>query len=83
MPPHVVFGHTHRAGPLPADERGEWGAPSGAQLVNSGSWVHEPGFLGDRPRESPTAPAFGVTLGVAGPPELVNLLDPVSAPAPA
>jgi peptidoglycan/xylan/chitin deacetylase (PgdA/CDA1 family) len=22
--PHVIFGHTHRAGPLPADAPGEW-----------------------------------------------------------
>ena len=22
--PHVIFGHTHRAGPLPADDRYEW-----------------------------------------------------------
>lgn len=67
---HVIFGHTHRAGPLPADERGEWG-----RLLNTGSWVHEPGYLGDAPARSPYRPGFAATLGEAGPPELVNLLD--------
>ena len=79
----VIFGHTHRAGPLPADDRAEWRAPSGAQMLNTGSWVHEPGFLGDRPRESPYRPGFCVALGAEGPAELTNLLDAITLPAPA
>jgi hypothetical protein len=73
--PHVVFGHTHRAGPLPGDDQSEWGATSGVQLVNSGSWVHEPRFLGRRPQESPYRAGFCVVLDEAGPPVLQNLLD--------
>jgi hypothetical protein len=80
---HVIFGHTHRAGPLPGNDPVEWRAPSGAALTNTGCWVHEPSFLGPRPAESPYRAGFAVRLGDAGPPELVNLLDPVPARAPA
>ena len=33
--PYVIFGHTHRAGPLPRRRPLEWRAPAGADLVNS------------------------------------------------
>jgi hypothetical protein len=72
---YVVFGHTHRAGPLPGDEPGEWRTSSGAQLINSGCWVSEPSFTGDNPRRSPYRVGFCVWVGDSGPPELVNLLD--------
>ena len=77
VPPgtHVIFGHTHRAGPLPGDERGEWG-----RLLNTGSWLYEPAWLGDSPRESPYRPGFAAILEDDGPPELVNLLDRDGAP---
>ena len=71
----VVFGHTHRAGPLPADDRGEWRSRSGAELLNTGCWVHEPRFLGDRPHESPYRPGFHVSIDDQGPATLGNLLD--------
>jgi hypothetical protein len=80
---HVVFGHTHRAGPLAGDERSQWRAPAGAQLINTGSWVLEPSFLGPRPDESPYRPGFAVKLESDAPPELVNLLDGVRTPDPA
>jgi hypothetical protein len=67
---HVIFGHTHRAGPLPGDDLAEWG-----RLVNTGSWVYEPAWLGDSPRESPYRPGFAAILGDDGPPELINVLD--------
>lgn len=67
---HVIFGHTHRAGPLPDDDRGEWG-----RVVNSGSWVHDPTWIGDSPGESPYRPGFAVIVADSGRPELVNLLD--------
>ena len=72
---HVIFGHTHRAGPLAADDRSEWRAGAGARLLNAGCWVHEPAFLGPRPHESPYRAGFAVRLDAVGPPELVNLLD--------
>jgi hypothetical protein len=66
---HVLFGHTHRAGPLPGDARDEWG-----RLVNTGSWVHDPAWIGDSPGDSPYRPGFAAIVDDAGPPELVNLL---------
>jgi hypothetical protein len=67
---HVLFGHTHRAGPLPGDDPAEWG-----RLLNTGSWVHDPAWIGDSPGDSPYRPGFAAVLGDSGPPELVNLLD--------
>ena len=75
-PEHVLFGHTHRAGPLPGDDRPEWVTSAGTRLLNTGSWVYERGFLGDEPRRSPYRPGFAAVLEDTGPPELVNLLDP-------
>jgi hypothetical protein len=72
---HVIFGHTHRAGPLPRDGRAEWLGPNGATLLNTGSWVYERGFMGGAPRQSPYRPGFCAVLEDAGAPQLVNLLD--------
>lgn len=80
---HVVFGHTHRAGPLPADNRSEWLSGAGAWLLNTGSWVHEPAFLGSEPRESPYRPGFCAIVEGAEPPRLLNLLDPITPQLPA
>ncbi len=73
---HVISGHTHRAGPLPGDERSEWTAAEAAATVNSGSWVNERFLLGDSPGESPYRPGFCVVVEDDGPPRLINLLDP-------
>jgi hypothetical protein len=72
---HVIFGHTHRAGPLPGDDRGDWTTASGARLNNTGSWVHDPAWIGDSPGDSPYRPGFAAIVGDSGAPELVNLLD--------
>lgn len=73
--PQVIFGHTHRAGPLPEDDPRDWRTVTGGRLYNTGNWVHEPGFLGRDPSRSPYRPGFAVRVGASGPPELVNLLD--------
>jgi hypothetical protein len=80
--PHVIFGHTHRAGPLAGDQHSEWRAATGSSLLNSGCWVNEPGFLGDRPAQSPCRAGFGVVITDAGAPRLTNLLDGVTPAAP-
>jgi hypothetical protein len=72
---HVIFGHTHRAGPLATDDPSEWHLEPGRSLVNTGSWVHSPFFLGPSPDHSPYRPGFGYLVEDEGPPELVNLLD--------
>lgn len=73
---HVVFGHTHRSGPLAGDGEDEgWSLPGGARLTNCGSWVHEPAFIGDRGSASPYWPGTCVIVEDAGPPRLERLLD--------
>jgi len=74
---HVVFGHTHRAGPLPGDDLSEWRLPGGGQLWNTGTWYHERVFLRDRPHASPYWPGTCAWIGEDGPPELENLLPDV------
>jgi UDP-2,3-diacylglucosamine pyrophosphatase LpxH len=64
---HVIFGHTHRSGPHPGDEG--WGP-----LMNTGSWIHEPAFLGSEPKKSPYWPGHVVIVPDEGEPELRGLL---------
>lgn len=70
---YLIFGHTHRAGPLPGDDLTEW-CPRGVKLVNTGSWVFSPGFLTSTPGESPYWPGSCVVVEDAGPPEVRRLL---------
>lgn len=73
---YVVFGHTHRAGPLPGDDHYEWETSVGARMINAGSWVHQPDFLGADPARSPYRAGFCVELEDDDrPPKLVNLLS--------
>lgn len=74
---HIIFGHTHRAGPLAADAPDLWTTPAGARLINCGCWVRETGFLGADPSSSPYRAGFAVWVDSdpARAPELVNLLD--------
>ena len=68
--PQVIFGHTHRAGPLPEDDPGEW-----TGLLNTGSWTYDRGFVGEALAGNPYRPGFCAIVRDGGPPELVNLLD--------
>jgi predicted phosphodiesterase len=72
---YVIFGHTHRAGPLPGDDPAAWRCPGGCALLNSGSWVHERAFLGARPATSPYRAGFAATVDPDRQPVLGNLLD--------
>ena len=65
---HVIFGHTHRAGPLPGDVEAEWLGPSGARLLNAGCWTYDAHFLTGRPGESPYWPGGSVLVNDEGPP---------------
>lgn len=78
---YVVFGHTHRAGPLPGDDEHEWnrspaagGMAAGVRLVNTGCWSYDPIFLTEIPGESPYWPGTCVLLEDSGPPTLKRLL---------
>ncbi len=77
----VLFGHTHRAGPLDRDGRAEWEEPGAPKLVNTGCWVYERVFLGDAGTRSPYWPGSLVEVGDDGPPRLRNVLPPEFRPA--
>lgn len=75
---HVVFGHTHRSGPWPERDSDEgWSLPDGGRLWNSGSWLHEPAFLGADPLDSPYFPGVIVWIDdeVGSDPRLERLLE--------
>ncbi len=78
---HAIFGHTHRAGPLPADDRTEWVGRSGVSMLNTGSWVYDRSFLGATPGQSPYRPGFCAVVKDEGLPELINVLDGTPAAA--
>jgi predicted phosphodiesterase len=70
---HLIFGHTHRRGPM----RGEagWRMPEGTRLWNTGSWVYAPGLLGRTATESPYWPGTVAVLEGERTPKLHHLLD--------
>jgi hypothetical protein len=73
---HVVFGHTHRPGPLPGDSPRSWRLPGGGRLWNTGSWQTEP-VLSRHDAESPYWPGTVIRLGDSGDPELARLLTDI------
>jgi len=86
---HVLFGHSHRPGPHGRDDAIEWIAAGGVRLHNTGSWVHQPHFLGADAAGSTQWPGTAILLEPQGPPRLLHLLDGFShaqlrpQPAPA
>ncbi len=70
---HVIFGHTHRSGPLPDDDASEWRAPGGPRLHNAGCWKDEPGFAVGGP-SSPYYAGRVVVIDPQGPPRLERIL---------
>jgi hypothetical protein len=72
---YVIFGHTHRAGPLPGDDEREWLGRRGARLLNTGSWTYASVFLGHTRGESPYWPGAGVLVEESGPPGIVRMLQ--------
>ena len=48
---------------------------SGGRVYNTGSWVHQPHFLGDAPTRSPYFPGTAVLIEGAEPPRLLRLLE--------
>jgi hypothetical protein len=72
---HVIFGHTHRAGPLPSDDDSEWLGRGGARLMNCGCWTYDLVFLGRGAGETPYWPGACVLVEDSGPPILKRLLS--------
>ncbi len=75
---HIIFGHTHRPGPLPTDGD-EWTLPARGgrpptRLLNSGSWVYQPLFLATHPSDSPYWPGRCVVVEDGSAPRLIHPL---------
>jgi predicted phosphodiesterase len=71
---HVIFGHTHRRGPMPNED--EWRRAEGEPVLwNAGSWVHSPSLLRSSAEDSPYWPGTVVFVEDDGPPRLEHLLD--------
>jgi hypothetical protein len=68
----IVFGHTHRPGPLPRDT--DWPA----RLFNTGSWLYEPNLLRTTAGESPYWPGTVLFADDDQPLRLETLLSGVS-----
>jgi predicted phosphodiesterase len=68
----VVYGHTHRPGPLPKDH--DWDP----KLFNTGSWLYEPNLLQTTARESSYWPGCVLYIEDDKPPRLERLLLDVS-----
>ena len=64
----IVYGHTHRPGPLPADH--DWDP----RFFNCGSWLYEPNLLQTSAGESPYWPGTLLMIEDDAPPELRRLL---------
>ena len=77
---HVIFGHTHRAGPLPGDAEG-WRLPGGARLTNTGSWLYEGAFVAGGGPSNPYWPGRVTWLEDDGPPRLTGVLDDLDVAA--
>lgn len=72
---HVIFGHTHRAGPLPADDPFEWRVHGSAiQMHNPGSWVLEP-ILATGDPDGPYQAGRAIVLEDGEPPRLQRLVS--------
>jgi hypothetical protein len=71
---HVLFGHTHRAGPLPGDDPAEWSTLAGTRLWNSGNWYLESAFVGAMAERSPYWPGTVVWVEPGQAPRIENAL---------
>jgi predicted phosphodiesterase len=71
---YVVFGHTHRPGPLDRDDLSEWKLGDGTRMHSTGSWTWSPGLCGPTPERSLFWPGTVTWIGDEGPPQRRELL---------
>ena len=77
---HVIFGHSHRAGPLPGDDVAEWHVPGGPQLVQRRLLdVRDALPRRSRPARQPLLAGRAHRGRRRGPPRLERLLETVPA----
>lgn len=65
---HVVFGHTHSAGPLPGMDLSEW-IDGDVTVANCGCWTEEP-MIESRAHHSPYRPGRAIVIEPEGPPRV-------------
>ena len=75
---HLIYGHTHRPGPLPSDNGPEWNQ-RGLKLWNTGSWVFEDHFLSAAKPGSAYWPGRAIVLEGDADPQVVSLMNELSA----
>ena len=71
---HVIFGHTHRPGPLPADDPGEWARALRRAAVEQRQLAPRGSVPAATARDSPYWPGTVLTLEDDGPPRVENVL---------
>ncbi len=71
---HVVYGHTHRSGPLEQDDPTAWQLGDGTRLHATGSWTYSPGLCGPTPEQSLFWPGTVTWINDDGPPRRQELL---------
>ncbi len=71
---YVLFGHTHRPGPMERDDPSQWRLGDGPRLHSTGSWTYTPGLCGPSPETSLFWPGTVTWIGDEGPPERRELL---------
>jgi UDP-2,3-diacylglucosamine pyrophosphatase LpxH len=77
---HIIFGHVHRLGPLPADPPERWAGPDGRpRIVNTGSWVYEALLLHHAGPPHPYWPGGAVLVQDGAAPRPIGLLDHLTA----
>lgn len=74
---HVIFGHSHRAGPLAGEVEGWW-LRGGTRLHNTGSWVLEEVFSAADGPANPYWPGRVTWLDDEGPPRFEEVLEGVA-----
>ena len=76
-PQHVIFGHTHRRGPMAGEDAEAW-QRDGVALHNTGSWVFSPSLVRQSAEGSAYWPGTVAVVLDEGPPRLEHLLDEVT-----
>jgi hypothetical protein len=70
----VLFGHTHRTGPVAGDDPALWRTAAGTALHNTGNWVDEPAYHGGRV-DSPYWPGTLTLIESGGTPQVTRVLS--------
>ena len=71
---HVIYGHTHRPGPLERDDSSAWQLGNGTKLHATGCWNWSPGLCGPTAEQSLYWPGTVTWVEESGPPTRTELL---------